>query len=137
VQDQQLALFSPNPTYPAGWGLPRSIPDAQSSTPALNSPAGRANALFNDAQIAAIKNRLNLTPSQAQYWPPVESALREIAWQKAAAKGRPRTIDPNSRGVQRLKSAAAALVPSLTEEQKRELRQLAGLIGLQSVAAQF
>jgi hypothetical protein len=139
AQDQRLALFSPNPTYPSGWGLPRAAsPDptaAPNSAPAQRN-ASRPNALFNDAQIAAIRNRLNLTRGQEQYWPPVESALRDIAWQKAA-KGQRATIDPNSRGVQRLKSAAAALVPSLNEEQKRELRLLAGLIGLQNVAAQF
>jgi hypothetical protein len=144
-QDQRLALFNPNPTLPPpAWSLPQSA-WTNPMTPAPDVPnagagprnTSRTNALFNEAQIAAIKNRLNLTRSQMQYWPAVESALRDIAWEKPASKSAKRTIDPNSRGVQRLKSAAAALVPTLNDEQKRELRLLAGLIGMQNVAAQF
>jgi hypothetical protein len=146
TQDQRLAMFNPHPTYPAWLGMPGAlgpsapaipVPDAQDAPDASGQPNTSPNALFNDAQIVAIRKRLNLTRNQQQYWPAVEAALRDIAWQRPASKGRLRTIDPNSRGVQRLKSAAAALVPSLSEEQKRELRSLAGLIGLQNLAAQF
>jgi len=110
-------------------------------------PAPRARkdsgALFNAAQLASIKTRLKLTPNQEEYWPPVESALRDIGW-KAAHEGRTgsrasqvATIDPNSDEVQRLKSAAFPLIMSMNEDQKREVRMLAQVMGLQQVAASF
>jgi hypothetical protein len=39
--------------------------------------------------------------------------------------------------VQRLKSAAFPLIMSMNEDQKREVRMLAQLMGLQQVAASF
>ena len=112
-------------------------------------PAPRAHkdsgALFNAAQLASIKSRLRLAPNQEEYWPAVESALRDIGW-KAAHDGthkpgtRPSlvaTIDPNSEEVQRLKSAAFPLIMSMNEDQKREVRMLAQVMGLQQVAASF
>jgi hypothetical protein len=110
-------------------------------------PAPRARkdsgALFNAAQLASIKSRLKLTPNQEEYWPPVESALRDIGW-KAAHDGRTgsrasqaATIDPNSDEVQRLKSAAFPLIMSMNEDQKREVRMLAQVMGLTQVAASF
>jgi hypothetical protein len=102
-----------------------------------------SGALFNAAQLASIKSRLKLTPNQEEYWPPVESALRDIGW-KAAHDARAgsraaqvATIDPNSDEVQRLKSAAFPLIMSMTEDQKREVRMLAQVMGLQQVAASF
>ena len=110
-------------------------------------PAPRAHkdsgALFNAAQLASIKSRLRLAPNQEEYWPAVESALRDIGW-KAAHDGkggsRPSqvaTIDPNSDEVQRLKSAAFPLIMSMNEDQKREVRMLAQVMGLTQVAASF
>jgi hypothetical protein len=112
-------------------------------------PAPRARkdsgALFNAAQLASIKSRLKLTPNQEEYWPPVESALRDIGW-KAAHDGARKTgsrqdlaatIDPNSDEVQRLKSAAFPLIMSMNEDQKREVRMLAQVMGLTQVAASF
>jgi hypothetical protein len=46
-------------------------------------------------------------------------------------------VDPNGPEVQRLKSAAIPLIMTMREEQKREVRNLAHLMGLESVAAQF
>jgi hypothetical protein len=120
-----------------------AVPERRAEPPrAAANPRG---AVFNDAQIASIKERLNLTPSQERMWPVVEAALRDLAYKKAAAgtsktaqntAARP-TLDPNSAEVERLKSAAIPLVLSFDYEQKRELRTLANLIGLGSVAAQF
>jgi hypothetical protein len=112
-------------------------------------PAPRARkdsgALFNAAQLASIKSRLKLTPNQEEYWPPVESALRDIGWKAAHDGGRKAgsrqdlaaTIDPNSDEVQRLKSAAFPLIMSMNEDQKREVRMLAQVMGLTQVAASF
>ena len=45
------------------------------------------------------------------------------------------SIDPNSPEVQRLKSAAMPLLMQMRDDQKREVRQLAHVIGLADVAA--
>ena len=47
------------------------------------------------------------------------------------------TIDPNSQGVQQLKSAAFPMIMSFDEEQKNHVRHLARNIGLESVASSF
>ena len=112
--------------------------------------ASQRGAVLNEAQIASIKERLNLTPSQERMWPAVEAALRDLAYKKPvagaqkpapgnAAQGNAAraTLDPNGAEVARLKSAAIPLVMSFDYEQKRELRTLAHLIGLGSMVAQF
>jgi len=98
--------------------------------------------LLSDAQISAIKGRLNLSAAQEQLWPPVEDALRAVARKihetklaKRAAGTPP--IDPTSAEVQQLKSAAMPLLFQLREDQKREVRSLARIIGLEQVASQF
>ena len=103
-------------------------------------PPQKPYALLSDAQIAGIKERLNLSPDQQSYWPAVESALRAVARKIHAtrqadphATGAP--IDPDSDEVQQLKSAAMPLLFQLREDQKREVRSLARLIGLEKVAA--
>jgi hypothetical protein len=85
-----------------------------------------------------VKGRLKLTQEQESYWAPVESALREMSWRHAHE--RPGTtavpsIDPNS--LQRLQLAAAPLIMHLREEQKRELRLLAHIVGLEKLVSQF
>jgi hypothetical protein len=97
-------------------------------------------ALLSDVQIAGIKERLKLSPDQESYWPGVEKALRAIAQKIHAtrktdpnATGAP--IDPDSDEVQQLKSAAMPLLFQLREDQKREVRALARIIGLERVAS--
>jgi len=99
-------------------------------------------ALLSDAQIAGIKQRLALSPDQESYWPAVESALRAVARKihasrQADAHASSAPIDPDSTEVQQLKSAAMPLLFQLREDQKREVRSLARLIGLEKVAAQI
>jgi hypothetical protein len=96
-------------------------------------------ALLSDAQIASIKERLKLSPDQEYYWPSVENALRAVAHRiQANRRADPRApgvpIDPDSPEVQELKSAAMPLLFGLREDQKREVRSLAHLIGLEKVA---
>ena len=103
--------------------------------------------MLNDAQIASIKNRLQLRPDQEQMWPAVEAALRSIAYAKAHGEVRRReaaksaselaNIDPNSPEVQGLKSAAFPLILSFNSEQKSEVRTLAHVMGLDQLASQF
>jgi len=101
----------------------------------------KSYALLSDAQIAGIKERLKLSPDQESYWPAVENALRAVArkihaTRQAEPAGAPvPPIDPDAAEVQQLKSAAMPLLFQLREDQKREVRSLARLIGLEKVAA--
>jgi hypothetical protein len=123
---------------------PVAMPPAALPKPKLASkpPLQKSYALLSDAQIAGIKERLQLSSSQESYWPAVENALRAVARKIHAtrqvdpnATGAP--IDPDAEEVQQLKSAAMPLLFQLREDQKREVRQLARLIGLEKVAAQI
>lgn len=103
-------------------------------------PPQKPYALLSDAQIAGIKERLKLSAAQESYWPAVESALRAVA-RKIHAKRQTdpnaAPIDPDAEEVQQLKSAAMPLLFQLREDQKREVRTLARLIGLEKVASQI
>ena len=103
-----------------------------------------AGLMLNDAQIASIKTRLHLTPDQEQMWPAVEAALRNMVYihaQQARGHGSPAdatqtaAVDPSA--VQGLKSAAIPLIMSFNSEQKDEVRNLAHVMGLDQLAAQF
>ncbi|MEO6842119.1 MAG: hypothetical protein ABI192_15305 [Bradyrhizobium sp.] len=122
--------------------LPPQVAKLEAPKLAVKPAPQKSYALLSDAQIAGIKERLNLSPDQQSYWPGVESALRAVARKIHAtrqadphATGAP--IDPDSAEVQQLKSAAMPLLFQLREDQKREVRSLARLIGLEKVAAQI
>jgi len=118
-----------------------SVPLAPPKPKVVAKPAPQKTyALLSDDQIAGIKERLKLSSSQESYWPAVESALRAVARKIHAtrqtapnATGMP--IDPDAEEVQQLKSAAMPLLFQLREDQKREVRALARLIGLEKVAS--
>jgi hypothetical protein len=102
----------------------------------------KSYALLSDAQIAGIKERLKLSSSQEAYWPAVETALRAVAHRihatrQADPNAASAPIDPDAAEVQQLKSAAMPLLFQLREDQKREVRALARLIGLEKVASQI
>jgi hypothetical protein len=134
----------PKLNEPAAAPAPATAAPAVEAAPkpkAVNKPQPQKNyALLSDAQIAGIKERLKLSSSQESYWPAVETALRGIARKiHATRQGNPTVsaaqIDPDSEEVQQLKSAAMPLLFQLREDQKREVRSLARLIGLEKVAA--
>jgi hypothetical protein len=104
-------------------------------------PSGSSSGLLNDAQIAGIGSRLRLTAQQAEYWPAVAVALRDISRRYFPSRHQhPKgvgKIDVNSAEVQRLIEAAAPLIHLLREDQKREVRQLVRIIGLESVASRI
>ena len=112
---------------------------APAASPKPKQHVQRSYTLLSDAQIAGIKERLQLSSSQEYYWPAVETALRAVARRLHATRqadpNAPVHIDPDSAEVQQLKSAAMPLLFQLREDQKREVRQLARLIGLEKVAA--
>jgi hypothetical protein len=123
---------------------PVAMPVAPAAPPkpkvASKPPVQKSYALLSDVQIAGIKERLKLSSDQESYWPAVESALRAVARKIHAtrqadpnATGVP--IDPDAAEVQQLKSAAMPLLFQLREDQKREVRTLARLIGLEKVAS--
>lgn len=131
-----LRLNDPAPSVPA---KPKQ-PEPKSPV-AAKPPVQKSYALLSDAQIAGIKDRLKLTPDQEYYWPGIENALRAVARKIHAARlsdpsnAAAVQIDPDGAEVQQLKSAAMPLLFQLREDQKREVRSLARLIGLEKVAA--
>ena len=89
------------------------------------------------------RNRLRLTDEQVEYWSAVENALLEVVRKqarhvrnKSTYAGAPK-IDVNSAEVQSLVWAAMPLLMRLREDQKKEVRQLARVLGLESVASQI
>ena len=119
-----------------------SAPRPEAATRPASRTSNRPRPVLNDAQIAHIKQRLNLTPDQEKIWPSVEAALRNLAFAKkhpnapngaveALAK-----IDPAGPDVEQLKSAASPLIMSFSAEQERELRTLASIAGLDKLVPQ-
>ncbi len=101
---------------------------------------------FADARIAALKAGLELTPEQAKNWPAVESAMRDMAKQRAdrvaARQNAQKPADPIARlgqraeameqrgaALKKLASAAAPLYQSLNDAQKHRFMVLARLAG--------
>jgi hypothetical protein len=153
VEQQILSIlaFNPNPLGipgPRAWAPEQGAAAELASAPAASSAAPQSRpaqparsakrqpqTLFNDAQIANIKQRLRLTREQEQYWPQVEAALRYIGWRHSRERSAVPTLDPDD--VQRLKYAAIPLVMNLREDQKHEIRALAHVMGLEKLAAEF
>jgi zinc resistance-associated protein len=107
-------------------------------------PSAEDISAFGDARIAAIHAGLKLTPEQEKNWPPVESALRDLAKQRserfAAFASADRPKDPVERlslhaeamtqrgaALKKLADAAGPLYKSLDEGQKHRLVVLARL----------
>lgn len=114
-------------------GLPQPEPEKPREEP--------TNILLNNAQIAALKEHLELTAAQEQHWPAVETALRAfVTKQYELQKKRPRAViqpDLESAEVQNLQSAAAVLFASLDGRQKARIRVLAGMVGLADIVAKL
>jgi hypothetical protein len=148
--DAALPLFDPKPIYSFGTEtasldssdaperqiMPGQLTAAAAAKPAVAAtrPVPRSNAVLNESQIASIKKRLNLTRDQQRYWPAVEAELRKMEYKKDQKSGtRTATIDMSKVNVEGLKSAGFPLVMSFSEDQKRELKSLTHLLGLESV----
>jgi hypothetical protein len=150
-----VAVFNPTASQPARatlreWPLqPLSgyakIQGPSKPTMALHRLSYGRGRVLNDAQIASIKGRLQLTREQEHMWPAVEATLRKISYTKdAVAQNRSiqdgdriAYIDLDGPEVQRLKSVALPLIMSLSADQKREVKSLAHVMGLDGVAASF
>jgi hypothetical protein len=151
-------LFSPQPTYAANEAAYSNMIETK-ATPAAAAPAAappaaapppkvavaslmpkpkpkpRSNAVLNDSQLASIKRRLNLTPEQERYWPAIEAELRKMEYTKSQGGSRTASIDMSKVNVDGLKSAGFPLVMSFSDDQRRELKSLTHLLGLESVMA--
>jgi ABC-type transporter Mla MlaB component len=133
-------IETPSLSTPPATGLVPAVPPKPKL--AGKPPPQKSYALLSDAQIAGIKDRLKLSSSQESYWPAVETALRAVArkiheTRRADPHATGAPIDPDCAEVQQLKSAAMPLLFQLREDQKREVRTLARLIGLEQVASQI
>jgi hypothetical protein len=85
-----------------------------------------AHAVFNDAQIASIRDRLELSEEQKSSWQAVEVSLRELVWDRRPGVN-PR-LEPSS--LERLKQAAAPFAPTLSAKQRSKIQALANIVGL-------
>ena len=109
-------------------------------------PSAEDIAAFGDARIAAVHAGLKLTAEQEKNWPPVESALRDLAKQRserfAARASADRPKDPVERlslradtmvkrgtALKQVADAAGPLYKSLNDDQKHRLIVLARLGG--------
>jgi hypothetical protein len=150
MQTAAVAPAAPSPAVAAKRPQPVStaaqISEAKQMAAAIHRHTSeRPGFVLNDAQIASIKERLNLTPDQEEMWPAVEAALRNLAYtraREARRSGEPAnaqlaSADPDSIEVQGLKSAAIPLLMSFNSEQKDEVRNLAHVMGLDQLATQF
>ena len=136
-QARQDLITSPH----SGMQIPRFEPRDIAAISAMPVPrtASRASpaSLLNEAQIASIKERLNLSSDQQKLWPSVETALRAVTW-----RGNPDTLDSKSatldpKGVEKLKVALIPFLKTLNAAQKDELRMIAHLMGLGQFASQL
>jgi len=139
----RVALLLDSPSY-ADFSpslLALAVSSAIGAFDSRSNWSGISSGLLNDAQIAGIESRLRLTRRQAEYWPAVAVALRDIGRRYFQPRHRhqnvARKIDVNSAEVRRLIEAAMPLILQLSEDQKREVRQLVRIIGLETVASQI
>jgi len=136
----EAAAPTPAPANPKPAVLASAAPTGMALASVSNKPAAppkpavRSTAVLNDSQIASIKRRLNLTPDQERYWPAVEAELRKMEYRKDKGQGsRLAAVDISKVNVEGLKSAGFPLVMSFSDDQRRELRSLAHLLGLENV----
>jgi len=96
------------------------------------APVRATTALLDDQQIAAIKARLRLTATQEKYWPPVESALRDVISAMHVARRQPSSMDSDHEAVKRLMAAAGPFLAQLRADQKSQIQSLMRIAGLGS-----
>jgi hypothetical protein len=145
VQPAPMALAPTTPEITAPAQGPAAAPEKpkRASTPLPPPPPEHKNAILDESQIASIKTRLRLTEEQMEHWPAVEAALLDVVRKHARSVRNKSTyaaapkIDVNSPEVQSLVWAAMPLLMRLREDQKKEVRQLARVLGLESVASQI
>lgn len=142
---QAAAIPQPRPRPAAAPGkMPTEMSGSIARQPAVAAIAAASplrpkgeDDLLSPAHIGRMKTALALTAEQEPYWPAVAAELRAIAKQQPkTSKGQsPAKISVDPEAAQRLYWAAAPLITSLREDQKRAVRQLAKSMGLDDVAS--
>jgi hypothetical protein len=132
------AAVAPEPKKPQAVAALATAPEK----PRRQAPPPAMSNMLDDGAIAGLKTRLRLTDDQVEYWPAVESALRDVARTQLRHTGKQMqggkvNIDVNSPEVQKLIWAAMPLLMRLRAEQKSEVRKLARIMGLEQVAGQI
>lgn len=144
MMKQDRILVAPAPAQPEEPAVPNDM--LETARAWLNAPvtlprrqtakSDKPSRLFlNESQIAGIKKRLNLTPSQQKYWQPVENAMREVTlqiedYQKRVKRDRDDSFDTESDAIARLKTATRAFYSQLSGTQKNDLALLVRMAGL-------
>jgi hypothetical protein len=138
AKSNRMALLLDSPSYadfrPSVLALGFSAPSFSRRVDVSN------NGILNEAQISGIEIRLRLTSEQSAYWPAVAAALRDVGrryFQRRPTGQRADKVDVSSPEVQRLIETAVPLISLLSEDQKREVRQLVRIIGLETVASRI
>jgi hypothetical protein len=147
LPEPQMTAFATPGSEPAAAATETRKPQAVAALPvAPEKPKRQAppapTTMLDDGAIAGLKTRLRLTADQMEYWPAVESALREVARTQLRHTGKQMqgskiNIDVNSAEVQQLIWAAMPLLMRLRDDQKSEVRKLARIMGLEQVASQI
>lgn len=144
MMKQDRIVVAPAPAQPEEPAVPNDM--LETARAWLNAPvtlprrqaakSEKPSRLFlNESQLAGIKKRLNLTPSQQKYWQPVENAMREVTlqiedYQKRLKKDRDDSFDTESAAIARLKTATRAFYSQLNGTQKNDLALLVRMAGL-------
>lgn len=142
-QPSSVLAYAPAPAAAPVSAMPRPRPAsapadvaAAKPAPVRAKPREEDEGLLSPARIERVKSALQLTPDQEVYWPAVAAELRAIgAAQPKAQKGVQPKLNVDQDSVQRLYWAAAPLITRLRDDQKRTVRQLASMMGLQEVAS--
>jgi hypothetical protein len=133
-----VAESMPPADTPPADTLPREQPSVQDTNARV------------DTRLARIKQRLRLTSEQEQHWPAVETAVRDIAKQRAArvserrsSRDRPDVIERMRRSSDDLAARAAAMKqfadasePLYKSLDNRQRRQFVALLGNAAAVAQ-
>ncbi len=130
------------------WILAGAIAFAAMGSVLGNCDVARAGspetAKITDVNFGQIKGQLKLTAAQQPLWARVEEVLRSIAREQAQDEsvGFLRRVGRGAVSIafdgtvaQRIKSAAAPLLASLSQEQKATVRRLAERMGIADVVA--
>jgi zinc resistance-associated protein len=137
------SAFAQQPASPTPTPAPTQTAPQTDAAPQRGSrgPSAEDRVAYFEAHIAAVRAGLRLTPDQERLWPPVESAVRDMARQMSELREQRQAqaapVDPVERmarmgematkrgqAMSRLAEAARPLYASLTDDQKRRLRTL-------------
>lgn len=133
-----LPFAAPLAFDPLGQQIPRGVAESARSVmlapPQWRLALARAekptNILLNEAQIASIRERLQLSPDQQRLWPDAEDALRQIVTRLYRAQKSRNVSAPDEDEIADIKAKAAPFLASLTGKQRNDIRLLAGVAGL-------